>query len=114
MIIKILLISIILCIFIWFLTNRNTSRAKAGIKLVITLFAGTAITTILFPEITNTVADSLGVGRGADLLLYMLSAAFTYFVVNSYIKNLDDQKKFVVLARKIAILEANQSKTTKR
>ena len=63
---------------------------------------------VLFPEITNQIANFMGVGRGADLLLYILTLGFILYVINSYINSQDDQDKLYRLARKTALIEANE------
>ncbi len=46
-------------------------RSRLGLRLLIALFAVSATIFVIFPELTNTIAHKLGVGRGADLLLYL-------------------------------------------
>lgn len=106
--IKLLLVALSISILAWFLTNRRTSKARAWVKLFIIVFIITTIVVIIFPSISNEVADLLGVGRGADLLLYMLTLSFIALVLSSYMKSKEDQRRIVILARKVAILEANQ------
>lgn len=106
MIKAILLLSAIV-IFFWLLSNRATSKASAGVKLVAFGFFVMAIMTIIKPGITNDIAEYVGVGRGADLLIYVLAVLFTFHIVSAYIKSKEEQRKIVALARKIAIIEAN-------
>lgn len=109
MIIKMLLISVSVILLVWFLINRNTLHAKAWLKLGALLFILFGIFVILFPQLANEVANLVGVGRGADLILYLLVLAFLFFVLNFYIKSKDEQRMLVVLARKIALIEASNS-----
>ena len=108
MIIRIILVVAILTILIWFLKGRKTTRMKAGKKLGVLLFFVFAITTVLYPSLTDDMAHWVGVGRGADLLLYALSIAFVAFAINQYMRSKEEEQRIVELARKIAILEANQ------
>lgn len=50
-------------------------------------------------------AKYLGVGRGADLLLYFLTLSFLFMVISVYLTFIEQQEKIVKLARKIALLE---------
>lgn len=109
MIIKALLIGIVLLITLWFLTNRTSAHARAGVKLIIICFTAIATLVILFPEFSNDVANAVGVGRGADLILYLLVTFFIFFILNYYLRSNDEQKRIVKLARKLAIVEANES-----
>ncbi len=109
MIIKVALVLVVLALLFWFLTNRNASRTRAGVKLALITFVLMAIIVIIFPEMANDIAHFLGVGRGADLILYSLVVAFIFLVLTLYIKSKDEQKRVVKLARQLALLEAKQS-----
>lgn len=104
--IRIILVSIILILLFWFLGNRNTLRIKAGKKLAILIFLMLAIFVVIFPEVTDSMANFFGVGRGTDLLVYMLTVTFIAYVLNQYMKNKSDEQRLARLARKIALLEA--------
>lgn len=108
MIIKILLVSCVIIVAIWFLINRGRAHARAGIKLITSAFAITAVAVILFPDSSNSIANAIGVGRGADLVLYFMVIFFCFFALSYYIRSYEDHKKTVVLTRKIAIIEANE------
>lgn len=110
MIIRIVLISAITVIVAWFLSNRKTAQLKAGKKIGVLLLCIFAVITVVFPVLTDDIAHELGVGRGADLLLYLLTISFIAYVLNQYLRSKDEEQKLVQLARKIAILEANQKK----
>lgn len=105
--IKIILISFILFMSGWFLANRSKAQARAGMRIVVILFTIFAIVTVLIPETSNNIANALGVGRGADLILYILTALFVFFVLAYYIRSHEEQRRIVVLARKLALIEAN-------
>lgn len=113
MIIRIILISLIIGAIGWFLNSRTTSKIRAVKKIGIIIFAFFAVISVIFPALTDGVAHSVGVGRGADLLLYLLAVAFITFVLNQYMRSKDDEQRINRLARKIAILEANQHKKDK-
>lgn len=113
MIIKAVLISFVLLITMWFLINRTKAHARAGTKLVTIGFTTIAVLFILFPDSANEVANVLGVGRGADLVLYFLVVLFIFFILSYYLRTNDEQKRIVVLARRLAILEANELERNK-
>lgn len=107
--IQIVLIFAIVVVLMRFLSSRNSLQTQAWKKIILMLFALTAIVMVLSPELVNRVANLLGVGRGADLLLYALTVAFIFVQLNNYIKEKEDKKRLVILARKIAISEALNS-----
>jgi small membrane protein len=86
--------------------NPRSSRIKAWKKIAIIIFILIAIFAVLFPDSSNKLANLVGVGRGADLLLYLLTTAFVFSTFNGYVTNKIEQERYVILARKIALLEA--------
>ena len=106
MIIKVLLVVMILFIMGWFLGNRTSHQVRAWQKLGVLLITIIGVVVVIFPDTSNTAAHKLGVGRGADLLLYLLTVAFILTVLNMYLKGKEEERKIVILARKIALLES--------
>ena len=105
--IQIILIAAILIVLSKFLSSRNSTQIQAWKKIILVSFTLMAIILVISPNILNGIAHILGVGRGADLLLYSLTIAFIFQQLNNYIKSKEEEKKIVTLARKIAIIEAN-------
>lgn len=106
MIIKGILILAILLAVGWFLSNRTSHQARAWQKIGIILLTAIGVVVVIFPNTSNTIAHKVGVGRGADLLLYLLTLSFIFTVLNSYLKAKEEQKRLVTLARKVALIEA--------
>ncbi len=106
MAIKSLLILSILWITWHFLSSRGSSRTNAFKKVLLLAFVCLAILAVLFPNLLTTVANTLGVGRGADLLLYGITVIFIFQLFNNYAKDMHNQKQTVELARRIAIMDA--------
>lgn len=103
--IQVLLIIAILALSVRFLASGNSVKTQAGKKIMLLVFTLIAIVCVLWPDVLSNVAHFLGVGRGADLLLYGLTVAFIFVQLNNYLKEKDEKKKLVALARKVAILE---------
>lgn len=111
MIIQVALIIASGLILLYFLANQNSLRVRAYKKIALTLFVITMILFIISPDSLNTIAHKFGVGRGADLLLYFLFVTFVIFALNTYIKFNTQEEKLHKLARKIALLDAeNENK----
>jgi hypothetical protein len=106
MLIKILLLVFVLLIAIYFLNAANHAKTQAWKKILFSLFIVFMIVATISPDITNRLANAVGVGRGADLLLYTLAVTFVFFVVNSYMKFKEYENRINKLARGIAIAEA--------
>lgn len=64
---------------------------------------------ILFPQLTNSVANFLGVGRGTDLCFYIISVAAMFSLVLLYSKISRLEKLNTKLIRWIAIATASST-----
>ena len=104
--IKIILIAVTLGIVVMLLRHRAAMRARAWKRLLLLGLVGAAIVTILRPEASTRVANFVGVGRGTDLLLYLLTVLFLYVTVTIYLKFRDVETRITALARRLAIEEA--------
>lgn len=69
-------------------------------------FVIVAIVSILFPQWLSWLANLIGVGRGADLLLYALVLAFLITVASAYRRNVALNRKLTHLAREITLARA--------
>lgn len=101
-IIKILLIVSLVLLLILYLRWFRTATYD---KLIIFLLLLTGGLFVINPELTNRLANWLGVGRGADLLLYfsIVGCSFLFLLFYSKIKNLEE--KITELTRNQALLE---------
>ncbi|HMH69935.1 MAG TPA: DUF2304 domain-containing protein [Candidatus Saccharimonadales bacterium] len=107
-IIQIAVIIMALTLLLSTLVGRQTHAARAWKKIALCLLACAMVVAVLFPDITNQLAHLVGVGRGADLLLYVLVLAFIAYALNSYIHQQREKDVLYRLARKVALLEANE------
>ena len=108
MIIRAVLIIFILAIVLWFMIQNTSTKRQAWGKLVVFILLILGVLAVLFPGSTNVVAHKVGVGRGADLLLYILAIMFVASLLFQYLRRQDDQSKVERLARKLAIFQATQ------
>jgi|SRR5450759_2117458 len=105
-VIQTLLITGVITVFGWFLIHPKSYRVRAWIKILTALFTVLAVVVIISPNAASRIARLVGVGRGSDLLLYVLTLAFIFVILNLYNANKEEEKTFVMLARKMALLEA--------
>lgn len=106
MLIKILLIVGTLGLLVVLLQKRAAARTRAWKRIILVALVAVAIASVLNPSLTTKVANLVGVGRGADLLLYVLTAVFLYVVVGFYLKFRDVERQVTILARRLALDEA--------
>lgn len=90
------------------LLTRSTAGAQhqAVRRLLLVGFVLLAAVAIMFPPMLTTVARWVGVGRGADLLLYGLTITFLGYVAASYRRMRHLEQQNTVLARHIALGDA--------
>ena len=90
----------------WRLLISYGQKAQALRRLGLLAFAAFAVWSILDPRgLLTQVADLLGVGRAADLVLYGLVLAFFGFVVTTFRRFRDMETRYTRLARRIALDE---------
>jgi hypothetical protein len=106
MLIKVLLIEATSGVLLLLLQRRGAARTRASKRLILVALVAVAIISILNPDLTTRAASLVGVGRGTDLLLYVLTAVFLYVVVGFYLKFKDVERQITVLARRLALYEA--------
>jgi small membrane protein len=86
------------------------SRPAGGstVRLVrSTVWVGTAVA-ILYPGITQEVAYLLGIGRGADVVLYVFVLAFLWTAFYLYSCHLRLKREVTSLVRQLAIQQAER------
>ena len=85
---------------------------NALIKRISFMFIfGLGIVFVLFPNLTNDLARWLGVGRGADLLLYLITIIFYFSFIILYNKIKKNALIQTDIIRGIAIQNARNSKS---
>ena len=96
--------------------NRSTADARhqAIRRLLLMLFVAGAAASVLFPQILTRVANLIGVGRGADLLLYALVIAFLSFMATTFRRMNQLQSRITVLARELSLAQARAEDTERR
>ena len=91
----------------WRLLAGSGQRTQAVRRLGLLLLLALVVYSIIDPSKTWTnLAKTLGVGRGADLILYGLAVAFLGFVVTTYKRFREMETRYTRLARRIALDEA--------
>lgn len=86
--------------------HASGARHQAVRRLLLVGFVVLAGFAVLFPSWFTAVANLLGVGRGTDLLLYLLVIAFLAFVANTYRQQTALNRRITILTRKLALTEA--------
>lgn len=108
MIIKILLITSVIVIAVYLMRGPMSGRNLAIRRLAGLAFAGAWIVAVLAPDAVTRVANLVGVGRGTDLVLYVLAVAFVFNTIAQaqHFRRLDD--RLTALTRAVALSSAEQ------
>jgi len=101
-IIQAFLIGGLLLCLLYAIMQRQKSRLLSKAISIVTL---TGIYLVLFPEHTNDLAHFMGVGRGADLILYCWLVISIIVSMNLQLQILQLQRLITELAREIALQE---------
>lgn len=109
--IQILLICGVAAIFLYYIFSLRSAFIDL---LLLSVFSGLAIFFILFPEYTNTIAQKLQVGRGADLLFYICILFFLFVILKLYARVRRLEKTLTDLVRKQAKDEAKYKPETEK
>lgn len=104
--IQILLIAAVLLLLVFFLRNHGTSRTRASVKIGFVLFLVFGVVAVVDPNATTKLANAVGVGRGTDLLVYLLVVAFAFAMINTYLRFRDWELRQARLARAVALRDA--------
>jgi hypothetical protein len=106
MLIQILLVVAVIALLVLLTRSTADARHQAVTRLAIALFFAAAMMTILWPQALTRVAQFVGVGRGTDLLIYVLVILFVAQVARSHRRANELQRKITVLARELALAQA--------
>lgn len=107
--IKIVLLIAVLLLAILLWRNHGTNRGGAYAKIGMVLFMLFALYAISRPDDVTWLAKRLGVGRGADLVLYLLVVGFGFFAISTYLRFKELEVRFAKLSRALALAEARRA-----
>lgn len=109
---------IILFIFLIFALSRVFFRFKDGILplfgfLFWSIIFGIAIVLVLFPDLSSRFAKIVGIGRGADIVLYVSIVLLFYLIFRLYIYMEDVRRDLSTLVQKLALKELKKKNVKK-
>ncbi len=90
------------------LAARGTHRLSAGVRALLWFAAAAAV---LRPEMTAVIAKSMGIGRGADLILYLFIIGFMGAALYFYGRIVKLETALTVLVRQFALQDKAQTKS---
>ena len=81
-------------------------RSQLLDRLAVALLFLAASCAVLVPDLTQRIANAVGVGRGTDLTFYLFCAAFLFFAVLVYSRLTQQNYDLTAMVRQIALMEA--------
>ena len=106
--IQILLMTAVILVAIYFFVRLHNSILDFLLLLVMVT---AALVFIFLPDLTNTLAHRLGVGRGADLIFYLSIVIFWFVIIKLYVRIRKLEKIITDVVRKDALNEAGKQNT---
>jgi small membrane protein len=100
MIIKVLLIGLLALLALFVALQTITSR---GVRSTVLTVLAIGAYFVWRPEHANAVAQALGVGRGADLLMYLWVVITCSVILLLYLKIVEMNRMLTELARRLAL-----------
>lgn len=109
--IKIILVAAVIVGMVY-VTRLQGARNLALRRILAVLFAILAAVAIIYPPIISRIAAFLGVGRGTDLLLYLLVVVVVTTWLVQWRYNIAIQSRLTELTRALALSEARREATS--
>ncbi|MBW0105714.1 DUF2304 domain-containing protein [Pseudonocardia sp. KRD291] len=106
MILQIVLVLAAVAALVYFVRSGQNVGIRAGKRLAFGAFVLVNIYAVLRPDDVTWVARHLGIGRGTDLVVYLLVVAFVFGMLNSYLRDREISQHLTNLARQLAIRDA--------
>lgn len=100
MIIRIVLLSALVAIGWFVFLKRN--RLPVHIVLVFAMLAAGGFA-VIFPEQTDRIANFVGVGRGVDLITYVIEVTVLFVLLHYYTKFVELQRQLTDVVRELSI-----------
>jgi hypothetical protein len=92
----------------------NRLRSRLWDRVLFILLAALAVIMVLRPDWANEIAHFLGVGRGADLLVYVGFTGLAFLWLGIYTRQREMDGRLTELARRLSILQAEKPKQRSR
>jgi hypothetical protein len=111
MIIRLLLLSAIAGIGYYAFLRRS----KLPINIVVLLLLlGVASAFIIRPHLSDHIAHLVGVGRGVDLITYVVEVTLFFIALHYYMKFVELQSQLTTVVRELALTRARVDELARR
>jgi hypothetical protein len=97
---------LLLCVLVGALVGFVRFRSASLERILVFLFTVMACIFVVYPGATTWIAHWLGVGRGTDLLLYVITIMFFFFFLLTYSRFLHMERVLTRIIRELALSNA--------
>lgn len=109
---------VLFTLFVLFAISRALLRFKEGKISFLALLGWVSLwiwveIIIWIPGVTTHIAKIIGIGRGADLIIYGSIITLFYLIFRIYVKLEDIERQITQLARKFALRNVSKPKKAK-
>ncbi|KAA1029466.1 DUF2304 domain-containing protein [Pseudonocardia sp. EV170527-09] len=105
-ILQILLLAAAVGALVYFVRSGQSVGVRASKRIAFGAFIVLNIYAVLRPDDLTYLARAVGIGRGTDLLVYLLVVAFVFGMLNTYLRDREISQHLTNLARQIAVRDA--------
>lgn len=110
--IKIVLILALIGVTYFLLRPVKTDNSLALRRIFMLVALLTAVFAIIFPELFQQFARTIGVMNGTNLLVYLLVVTMFAQMASSYRRDLATQRRLTELSRQVALMSAQEPHVT--
>ncbi|CAN3981168.1 DUF2304 domain-containing protein [Kitasatospora purpeofusca] len=86
-----------------FVRRWDAAHTRAWKRMAFFAFVVANVYAVLRPQDVTWIANKLGVGRGTDLVLYLLVVGMAFMTLNTFMRFRSLEKKLTDLARTVAV-----------
>ncbi|MEQ3551233.1 DUF2304 domain-containing protein [Pseudonocardia nematodicida] len=113
MIVQVVLVGAALAALVYFVRSGQNVGIRASKRLAFGAFVLVNIYAVLRPNDVTLVANAIGIGRGTDLIVYLLVVGFVFGMLNTYLRDREISQHLTNLARQIAVRDAELERREK-
>jgi hypothetical protein len=92
----------------FFVLRGGGARHQAVRRILLVLFVLGAAVSVFFPQVLTWLANLVGIGRGTDLLLYILVIVFLGVAATTYRRFRQMETQITELSRRLALLSSER------
>lgn len=112
-ILQVVLLLAVVGALVYFVRSGQSVGVRASKRLAFGAFVVLNIYAIVRPDDVTSFARVLGIGRGTDLIVYLLVVAFVFGMLNTYLRDREISQHLTNLARQVAVRDAELERREK-